>query len=76
MNIDSLTTFDLTLRYGFEDTGSGLLDGLAFSVSVQNLFDADPPLVVNTGGTPVRFDPSYSSSLGRFISFTLTKKLF
>jgi iron complex outermembrane receptor protein len=73
-NIDPYTTVDLTLGYRFEDTNSALTDGLGMSVSILNLFDADPPLVVNAGDRPIRFDPSYSSSLGRFISFQLSKK--
>lgn len=72
LNIDSYTTVDMTLSYRFGDDG-GLTDGLRFTVSAQNLFDKKPPLVVNSGGTPVRFDPSYSSALGRFVSFSLAK---
>ncbi|MCW3836980.1 TonB-dependent receptor domain-containing protein [Sphingomonas canadensis] len=73
LNIDSYTTVDLSLRYSFGD-GDSLLGGLKLSASVVNLFDAKPPLVVNTGGSPIRFDPSYSSSLGRFFSFGISKK--
>ena len=73
LNIGSFTTVDLTLRYAFEDT-SDIFNGLAFSVSAQNLFDQDPPLVVNTGGSPIRFDPSYASPLGRMVSFEISKK--
>jgi len=73
-DIDSYTTVDLTLSYRFEDTNSPITDGLGLSVSVLNLFDADPPLVVNAGDRPIWFDPTYSSSLGRFISFQLSKK--
>jgi len=73
LKIGSYTTVDMTVRYEFEDT-SKLFSGLAFSVSALNVFDKDPPLVVNTGGTPIRFDPSYSSSLGRMVSFEISKK--
>jgi len=73
--IAAYTTVDLSLRYGFGEDGSKLLDGVGVSLNVQNLFDAKPPLVVNAGGaTPIRFDPSYSSSLGRFISLQVSKK--
>lgn len=75
-NIGSYTTFDLNLRYKFKDSDSGWSNGLAISLSAQNLFDATPPLVVNSGGTPIRFDPSYSSSLGRFVSLQLSKKFY
>lgn len=73
MNIDSYTTVDLTLRYEFEND-SPLLEGLSFTLSGQNIFDADPPLVVNAGGTPIRFDPSYSSPVGRMVSFEVAKR--
>jgi iron complex outermembrane receptor protein len=73
LKIGSYTTVDATLRYEFEDT-SDILNGLALSVSALNLFDKDPPLVVNTGGSPIRFDPSYSSPLGRMVSFEISKK--
>ncbi len=76
LDIDAYTTVDLTLRYAFEDSESFITDGLALTVSAQNIFDVDPPLVVNTGGTPIPFDPSYSSALGRFVSFTISKKFF
>ncbi|MCW2391255.1 iron complex outermembrane receptor protein [Sphingobium sp. B1D7B] len=74
-NIDPITTVDLSLRYNFGETGSMITNGLAASLNVLNVFDADPPLVVNAGGaTPIRFDSSYSSSMGRYISFQLSKK--
>lgn len=73
LTIGSFTTVDLTLRYAFEES-DGLLGGLAFSVSALNLLDTDPPLMVNTGGSPIRFDPSYASPVGRFVSFGVTKK--
>ncbi|MBU0554548.1 MAG: TonB-dependent receptor [Alphaproteobacteria bacterium] len=74
-DIDAITTFDLSLRYNFGENGSMITDGLAMSLNVLNLFDAEPPLVVNAGGaTPIRFDSSYSSSMGRYISFQISKK--
>ncbi|HEX7710713.1 MAG TPA: TonB-dependent receptor [Sphingomonadaceae bacterium] len=73
-HIDSYTTVDLTVRYAFPDQESAVFRGLAFSVSALNLLDAKPPLVVNAGGTPIRFDPSYSSPVGRFVSFDISKK--
>ena len=74
LHIDSYTTVDLSVRYEFPDQESVLFRGLALSVSALNLFDAKPPLVVNAGGTPIRFDPSYSSPVGRFVSFDISKK--
>ena len=74
LNIDSYNTVDLTIRYDFDESDSFLTNGLGLSLSALNIFDTQPPLVVNAGVTPVLFDPSYSSSLGRFVSFSITKK--
>ena len=75
LRIGSYTTVDVTLRYAFKDNVSFLGEGWAVSMSVLNLLDEKPPLVVNAGGSsPIRFDPSYSSSLGRFVSFQVSKK--
>lgn len=76
--IDAYTTFDLTLGI---DTGSAFgnpfADGVSLILSVQNLFDADPPLVVNQSGlagTAIRFDPTNASPLGRVFQVQLGKK--
>ncbi|AJP72531.1 TonB-dependent receptor plug domain-containing protein [Sphingomonas hengshuiensis] len=74
MNIAANTTVDLTLSYRFEGESGWLTKGLGISLSALNLFDKDPPLVVNAGDRPIRFDSSYSSSLGRFVSLQLSKK--
>lgn len=76
--IDSYTTFDLTV--GFDSgnaSGSWLADGTTVTFSIQNLFDADPPLVVNQAGlagTAIRFDPTYASPLGRVFQIQLGKR--
>ncbi len=72
--IGSYTTVDLTISYAFEEDDS-ILGGVRLTATAQNLFDADPPEVVNfgTGEQPIRFDPSYSSSLGRFIALQISK---
>jgi len=73
-HIDSNMTFDLTLIYSMKDEPSNsLFKGLTFIVSVQNLFDKAPPLVVNNGIEPIRFDPANASAIGRFVSFQITK---
>lgn len=74
LNIKSYNTVDLTIRYDFDESDSFLTNGLGLSLSALNIFNTQPPLVVNAGVTPVLFDPSYSSSLGRFVSFSITKK--
>ncbi|MEO9132553.1 MAG: TonB-dependent receptor [Sphingomonas sp.] len=72
-HIAAYTTADLSLHYKF-GSDSTALKGVSLSASIVNLFDTKPPLVVNAGGTPIRFDPSYSSSLGRFFSFGVSKQ--
>lgn len=76
--IDSYTTFDLTLGV---DTGDALgwmpAKGINLTFSIQNLFDTDPPLVVNQAGlagSAIRFDPTYGSPLGRVFQVHLGKK--
>ncbi len=76
LDIDSYTTVDLTLTYDFDDSDLPFADGLSFSVTAQNLFDAKPPLVVNAGEYAIRFDPSYSSSIGRFVAVSVAKKFW
>lgn len=78
LHVGSYTTFDLTLGL---DTGHALGNwlgnGISLTFSVQNLFDADPPLVVNQAGlagSGIRFDPTYGSPLGRVIQIQIGKK--
>ena len=73
MDISASTTVDLTLNYEFQNQG-GITEGVGLTLSVLNLFDSNPPLVVNAGDRPIRFDSSYASSMGRFISFQISKK--
>jgi iron complex outermembrane receptor protein len=77
-NIGSYTTADLTLMY---DTGdafqSWLASNVSITLSIQNLFDEDPPLVVNQAGlagSATRFDPTYGSPLGRVVQIQLSKR--
>ena len=73
--IASWTTFDLNLRYALENTGNDFLDGLSMVLSVQNLFDRDPPFVAvpdfinaNPG-----YDPTNADPLGRFMALSINK---
>ncbi|MEO6340191.1 MAG: TonB-dependent receptor, partial [Caulobacteraceae bacterium] len=72
LNISSYTTVDASLSY---DTGDhGVLSNILLSLSVQNLFDKDPPLVLNVGSTSLRFDPQNASPIGRTIAAQITKR--
>lgn len=62
-HVEAYTTIDLSLRYRIEDSLGFGLKNVTFSLDVQNLFDRDPPMVLN--GT-LAFDPQVASILGRF----------
>ena len=65
--VKSWNPVDFDIGYKFE--GPGVLDGLAVSLNVTNLFDEDPPFVNIAGG----WDPGQSSALGRLVAFTVAK---
>jgi iron complex outermembrane receptor protein len=67
--VDSLATVDLHLGYDF-DINRGLLSDLSISVDATNVLNRRAPFVNIQNG----FDPGQASALGRFVTFTLTKK--
>jgi outer membrane receptor protein involved in Fe transport len=75
--IGSWTTVDLNASYDFGAGASGPMKNLRIDVSVQNLFDKDPPFVslgTNEGlRNPVGFDPANANPLGRLIVLSLIK---
>jgi iron complex outermembrane receptor protein len=74
LQVESLTTVDLTLSYeSSSDLGGGLND-IRFTFGVQNLLDTDPPLVLNNTSPAVLFDPKEASALGRELSFMISKR--
>ena len=70
-HISSWTTFDLNLSYEFENRNR-LLSGTEVFLSVQNLFDRNPPFFNNPIG--VGYDPENASILGRFVSLHVRKQ--
>ncbi|MCW2388083.1 iron complex outermembrane receptor protein [Sphingobium sp. B11D3B] len=76
--IGSYTTFDLTIGFDTGDRGgSWLTDNFSIVLSMQNVFDKDPPLVVNQAGlagSAIRFDPTYGSALGRVMQIQVGKR--
>ncbi|HYD86047.1 MAG TPA: TonB-dependent receptor [Vitreimonas sp.] len=64
--VESWTTVDWTLSYRVRE-------GTRFSLSVQNLFDEDPPFVGNNAAVGLNntagFDPANADPLGRFVVF-------
>jgi iron complex outermembrane receptor protein len=69
--VGSWTTFDLTLGYGteFKSPALGLLKGLRASLTLQNLFDRDPPTVITSQGA---FNGAYSNPFGRTYTAQVT----
>jgi iron complex outermembrane receptor protein len=72
-HIASWTTVDLQLN--FRPQWSGALAGFQAAVSVQNVFDRDPPYVLfDQYVAGLHYDPTNASVLGRFVSLRLSKE--
>lgn len=69
-------TADLSLAYAFGRSGPRLLDGVRATLSVQNLFDKNPPFVNFTGlfFDQIGFDSTNANPLGRLIVAGITKR--
>ncbi|MDZ3831946.1 MAG: TonB-dependent receptor [Sphingopyxis sp.] len=69
--VKSWTTVDLTIA---QRIGNGEGDrGLTLALSLQNLFDLDPPYVTNRSNTSaLGYDPEKANPLGRMISLQAT----
>ncbi len=75
VDVSSWTTFDLNLSYNTENRyDSPWLKDTVFSLSIQNMFDQDPPFVKSEFNSKINFDPDNATSLGRFIAFQITRK--
>jgi len=71
-SVEAWKTVDLDIRYGAPPEAASYLRGVSVALSVQNLFNEDPPFVLTPSGSG--FDPTNANPLGRFISFTVTKQ--
>lgn len=74
-------TVDLALAYDLGDRpGAALLRNIRFGLSVQDLFDADPPYAFSTsapaGGVTLTqvYDSNGASPVGRMVSFEIRKR--
>jgi outer membrane receptor protein involved in Fe transport len=72
--IAAWTTVDIQIAY-HSSAESGPLHGIRLALSVQNLFDQDPPFIdpTSTIEQGIGFDSTNASPVGRFISISLTK---
>lgn len=68
VRVESYQTVDATLSYEFSD---GALEGLSLSLNAQDLFDEEPPVVLNGVSS---WDNENISPLGRMVSFVVSKK--
>ncbi len=68
-HVSSWTTVDLNLAYHF-GASADPQRGTSLAFNVQNLFDRDPPFIVNSINTG--YDPTNATALGRFLSMSLT----
>lgn len=73
VEVGSMTTFDLTVRYQ-SPASSGPLRGIDASLSVQNLFNAKPDRIATTLFSDAPYDSTNYSPLGRFIAVALRKQ--
>ncbi len=67
--IEAWDTADLNLSWS---PIGGRWDGLTVALTVQNLFDRDPPFYDNPTG--YGFDPGQANLLGRVVAFQLTRR--
>ena len=68
----SFTTFDTTLRYA-TDERSGVLSGMEFALSFQNLFNRDPPRYAAAILNRPPYDSTNYSAIGRFVNLSVSK---
>ena len=75
-DVGSWTTVDLSLSFNTEDRfGTWFLDNLRLALSVQNVFDQDPPFVQGAPPpfTSVGYDAANATPLGRFVAVQISK---
>jgi iron complex outermembrane receptor protein len=76
-NVSSYTTVDAAVIYNLRRYASQFMrNGFTFSVSVQNLFNRSPPLVLNgaSTGSGVLYDPANASPLQRLVQLQFAAK--
>jgi len=73
-HIGSWTTFDMVLRLDGSQLGSaGMLDGVNVTLSIDNLFDRDPPRFIGqTSG--LAYDATNAGPMGRYVSLRVSKR--
>lgn len=72
VNVGSFTTLDAIAVIRSSAT-SGLLSGIDWTVSVQNLFNKKPAYVRSTDAAAMHYDSTNQSTYGRVVSLALSK---
>lgn len=76
IEIDSWLTLDLQLGYDFEQQ-DGVLAGAGVRLSVNNVFDEDPPFIdtgtLSFSSAPEPYDAANATIIGRTVAVTFTK---
>ena len=71
--VKAFTTVDLFFKYEFPD--EGMLNGLALSLKIDNVFDQDPPIYLMQNDLSRR-ENGYKNgrTIGRYVQFGIAKK--
>jgi len=72
IRIGSLTSFDATARYQLAGKRS-LLGDFDLTLSVQNIFNAKPPVIRSNFAFTEPYDSTNYTPFGRFVSFAISK---
>jgi outer membrane receptor protein involved in Fe transport len=72
VRVGAFRSVDATLQV--HSHGSGLLANIDVTLSALNLFNEKPSLINTSGGISPPFDATNYSSIGRFVSFTVSKR--
>lgn len=75
-DVDSWTTADVTLSFDTQERfNSRFLNNVRLALSVQNIFDEDPPTIQATapGFNSIGYDPANAAPLNRFVAVQITK---
>jgi outer membrane receptor protein involved in Fe transport len=69
--VPSWVTADLSLGYRFED--KGVLSGTRLGLNIQNVTDADAPIVLSGQSLNTSYDGRVHNPFGRTFNFQVTK---
>ena len=72
LRVAAMTTFDLSARYRTREGGT--FGGVELIASIQNVFNAKPASIATTLLYDTPYDSTNYSPVGRFVSFSVSKK--